>query len=274
MQISLAHVYAIIAVPGLLLAQPEPSEEKLTFEVASIKVNTSADTNRSINWTPGGELQCKHVPLRMLLTFAYNLQDFQVASLPGWSDSEFYDIFAKPSPEAAARETYPYSQEGIARLRRRTQSLLTERFGLVLHTEDRERSVYALVVSKGGPKLGPSKPAENLPASGPDGPQMSWNDRRLTCKNVTMQRFAEGLLSDRMGRTVVDRSGLTGAYDFKMEYVPDETRPRATGDTAANVPEGPTFLTALKEQLGLQLENAKAAVKMIIVDQVQHPTAN
>jgi uncharacterized protein (TIGR03435 family) len=254
---------AILFMPWLAPAQPT-SEPSVTFEVASIKLNTTAETNRSINWAPGGQLNCTNVPLRMLVTFAYDLRDYQIAGLPAWADSDFYNILAKPSAEEAAKEANVHSQVSLARLRRRTQALLAERFGLTVHTEEREMSVYALVVAKGGPKLGEAKPADNLPESGPDGPQITWNSQRVRCKNVTMKRFAETMVSARMGRSVIDKTGLTGAYEFNMEYGPDEA-------TDAN---RPPFQTALQEQLGLKLETVKAPVKTLMIDKVEKPTAN
>jgi uncharacterized protein (TIGR03435 family) len=241
--------------------------------VASIKPNTSLSTNQSINFAPGGQLNCTNVSLRLLLTFAYDVRDYQLVNVPGWAAAEHYDVFAKPALEDIPHEPPEHSTAGIARLRSRTQALLADRFGLVLHTENREVPVYHLVVAKGGPKLGDPKPAESVTATGPDGPQISWNNTKVTCKNVTMQRFAEVVLSSRMGHDVVDKTGLTGAYAFRMEFVPDEGPPKNSGDTVS-VDPGPSFLSALREQLGLRLETGKGQVPFLVIDKLERLSPN
>ena len=258
----------IAILPALLPAQS--TETRPNFEVASIKVNTTLSSNRSINFAPGGQLNCTNVPLRMLMQFAYDVRDYQLANLPSWADTEPYDILAKPSEDAIAKDPPANSQASTAQLRLRTQALIAERFGMVLHTEEREMPVYHLVVAKSGSKLGEGKPADNLPVRGPDAPQLSWNGVRVIAKNLTMQRFCDGMLSDRMRRTVIDKTGLSNAYDFKMEFVPDEVTTKAGAEAAT----GPSFLTALQEQLGLRLEGAKGPVKVLVVDKVEKPTAN
>ena len=132
--------------------------------------------------------------------------------------------------------------------------------------------VYHLVVAKGGSKLGEGRPADNLPTRGPDAQQLSWNNTRVIAKNLTMQRFCDGMLSPRMRRMVIDKTGLPNAYEFKMQFVPDEVAAtKASADTDA---AGPSFLTALQEQLGLRLEAAKGPVKIFVVDKVEKPSAN
>jgi uncharacterized protein (TIGR03435 family) len=260
----LVYLFLAASLPALVNGQ--------SFDVATIKVNTTTvNGNRSINWAPGGQLNCVNVPLRMLMQFAYDLRDYQFTNLPGWADTEGYDIIAKPSPEAVQQDPPPNSQAAMALLRQRTQALIAERFGLALHTEEREMPIFTLVVAKGGPKLGEGKPADNLPTRGPDGPQMSWNNTRVICKNCTMQRFCDGMLSARMRRTVIDKTGLTGAYEFKMEFVPDEVATKASAETDTT---GPSFLTALQEQLGLRLEAGRGSVKILVVDKLEKPSAN
>lgn len=168
---------------------------------------------------------------------------------------------------AAAAEAPGYSPANIEKLRARVRALLAERFGLAHHIESKEMSIFALVVAKGGPKLTGTTTA--------NGPQISVNDRRLTCKKVTMQRFADVVLAGRMGRRVLDKTGLTAEYDFNMEFVPDEGAPKAVSDPPASSElAGPSFQTAMQEQLGLRLEPAKGPVDFLVIDQVQRPSAN
>lgn len=257
---------AIALLPVAITAQT-PDAKPLPFEVASVKLNTDlSNTNLSINFAPGGQLNCSNVPLRMLITFAYDMRDYQVVNAPGWADTDHFDIVAKPSAEDAVHEPSHYTDASTERLRLRTRALLAERFGLKLREEKREMPVYSLVVAKGGPKLQPT-------TSNTADTQMTMNNTRLICRKVTMERFATHMLSSRMGRPVIDNTGLTGEYDFKMEFQP-EPRASAPSADAAPAPSGPSFLTALEEQLGLRLVSAKGPVPFLIVEHVEKPSAN
>jgi uncharacterized protein (TIGR03435 family) len=258
----------VLCLAAVLFAQSQNPEPHLEFEVASVKANTSSSTNSSINNHAGGVLDCVNVTFRQLISFAYDVRDYQILNAPGWAATEHYDILAKPSAADAAAEPTGKVPSPAAgeRLRRRTQALLADRFGLVLRTESREMSVYALVVANGGPKLTESKTEV--------GPQMSWNDRKLTCKKVTIQRFAEAMIASRLNRYVVDKTGLSGEYDFQMEFVPDPP-PSKPGDPAASSdPAGPSFETALQEQLGLKLVTTKAPVPFLAIEKADRPSAN
>jgi uncharacterized protein (TIGR03435 family) len=125
----------------------------------------------------------------MLIRFAYTLGDYQILNAPGWTESEGYDILAKPAPRP---EPDPWaSEEGQRRLRESTKALLAERFGFQAHIETRESPIYALVVAKGGPKLKPSVEKQM---------QITTNNTNVICTRATMARFAAIVLSARMGR--------------------------------------------------------------------------
>jgi uncharacterized protein (TIGR03435 family) len=230
------------------------------FEVASIKPNTSMGNNISINRSPGGGLRATNVPLRMLITFAYDIRDHQLVGGPGWINDYRYDIVAKPPGGAeAVAEPKGFSMQEFELIRKRTQALLADRFKLAFHTETREMPVYALVVGKNGAHLEPSK-SENMSIQGSTGV--------LRCKKISMKEFADRALGNRMGRTVLDKTGLTGEYDFEIKYAEDRGA-AATADVS-----GPDFLTALQEQLGLKLEPQKGPVPVIVVDRVEKATEN
>jgi uncharacterized protein (TIGR03435 family) len=241
-----------------LAAQEAP---QLTFEVASVKLNrTDTNGNHSIDRAPAGQLKAENTPVKMLIRFAYTLGDYQILNAPGWTESEGYDILAKPAPGA---EPDPWaSEEGQRRLRERTKALLAGRFGLQAHIESRESPIYALVVAKGGPKLKPSAEKQM---------QISTNNTNVICTRATMARFAAIVLCARMGRAVVDRTGLAGEYDFRMDFVPDPVPGKSGGDST---PTGPSFITALQEQLGLRLEPAKGPADFLVIDHVERPSAN
>jgi uncharacterized protein (TIGR03435 family) len=234
-------------------AVAQTTEPPPSFDVASVKVNTTMSTNSSINDAPGGKLDCGNVTLRMLISFAYNVRDYQILGAPSWAGLERYDVLAKPSAEDVAKESQnsngPAANE---RLRQRTQKLLAERFGLAAHMQNREMPVYALVVANGAPKLAEST-AER--------PQMSWNNERVQCKKTGMKRFAEILLASRLNRFVVDKTDLAGEYDFEMHF-------------AANDAEGPSFESALQDQLGLKLITTKATVPFLVIDKADRLLVN
>lgn len=230
------------------------------FEVASIKPNTSMGNNMSINRSPGGGLTCTNVTLRMMITFAYDIRDHQLTGGPGWMDSDRYDIVAKaPHVENAPPEPKGFSMEEFRVIRERMQALLADRFQLKFHTETRELPVYALVVAKNGPHLELSK-SDHMGITGQSG--------ILKCKKITMQDFAMRALADRLGRTVLDKTGLTGEYDFEIKYTEDRGAASAAGVS------GPDFLTAMQEQLGLKLEQQKGPVQVIVVDRAEKASAN
>lgn len=241
-------------------AAPEPA---LAFEVASVKPNATLDPDVSINRTPGGGLDAVNVSVRMLITFSYRIRDQQLIDAPSWLDSNRYDIHAKPPAGESARTDF-FDTTGAERVRLRTQALLADRFKLQLRSETREMPVYVLMVAKHGPK-----PALKRWQEGDEpGPQNIGRVNSYTAKKVSMKAFAEGYLSSRMGRVVLDQTGLGGDFNFKLEFVPDQAGRGAPDLT------GPTFLDALEDQLGLKMEPGKAPVKVFVIEHVERPGPN
>ena len=240
---------------------PEP---ELAFEAASVKPHTTPDPNVSINRTPGGGLDAVNVSVRMLITFSYRIRDQQLIGAPGWLDADRYDIHAK-SPAGEPARTDFFDTTGGERVRLRTQALLAERFKLQLRSETREMPVYVLTVAKHGPK-----PALKRWREGDEpGPQNIGGVNSYTAKKVSMKAFAEGYLSSRMDRVVLDQTGLSGDFNFKLEFVPEQPgRGGATDGT------GPTFLDALEDQLGLNMKPRKDPVKVLVIEHVERPGAN
>jgi uncharacterized protein (TIGR03435 family) len=247
----------ILAIAATCWAQAE-------FEVASVKPNTTMDGGMSINRSLGGGFSAKNVTLQMLVTFAYDIRPHQLSGGPGWMESDRFDIVARPSAEDAAAEpkTYNSNDGSTERLQQRVQKLLADRFKLAIHTETKEMPILALVVAKGGPHLKDSDPASV-------GPQIHGQQGQLTGKKVPMKMFAEKILAQRMGRNVVDKTGLTGEYDFEIKYVEDRGAAAAATDVS-----GPDFLSAMQDQLGLKLESQKGPVQVIVVDHAEKATAN
>lgn len=232
------------------------------FEVASIKPSNSEDRRPRGNFPNPGQFSQANITVRKLIQMAYSIKDFQISGGPGWIGSDFYDINAKPSA--------PATQEQLAAM---IQSMLAERFQLVIRRETKEMPVYALVVSKGGRKL---KEADEA------APKIIRIRRGLLTAPQADMSLRAAQLSNFLGRAVIDKTGLTGRYDLKLEWVPDEYQvamfsgmgvPEGFGAPPADW-HGPSLFTALEEQLGLKLESQKGPVEMFAIERVERPSAN
>lgn len=233
------------------------------FQVASIQPNHSGDSSMGITIEPGGRFVADNATAKMLVTVAYRLRDDQVSGLPKWAESEHFDISAKPPVEGEVRPD---------QVRAMLRSLLAERFHLVLHTETRDLPGYALVVAKDGPKMKPSNAA--APESGGEPqPQVRGSRGDLTAENVTMDTLADDL-SDIVEKNVVDKTGLTGRYDFHLAFMPQRRLPPGTHlDTTGNS-NAPSIFTAVQEQLGLKLEEQRGPVEIFLIDKLEKPAEN
>lgn len=272
------------------LAQSTASDKAdLKFEVASIKPADPDSRNSGIRVIPGGGLQLTNIPLRMLVTFAYNVQRFQVSGGPDWIDKEKYDILAKPEHPEGPSDLKKVSDGDFKvleeQLRERARSLLAERFQLAVHRETKEGPIYALVVAKGGPKLTESKEQ----GAGPR--HMMLGRGRLNVQRSSTEMLAKSL-ADSLGRPVIDRTGLTKNYDFELNWTPEPGEggnfgPGGPGGPGGPPPpgeklertstpdlSGPSIFTAVQEQLGLKLESTKGPVPMIVIDKMEKPSAN
>jgi uncharacterized protein (TIGR03435 family) len=150
-----------------------------------------------------------------------------------------------------------------------TQKLLADRFNLKFHYEQRELSVYALTVGKAGPKMTRS-------LGNPEGPPDDEFSRSAWMKetNTTMAEFTKAL-QYVLERPVVDHTGLTGRWDFRVQWTPDESQfggivPSSSGNPNA----APGLFTAIQEQVGLKLELVKALAEVLVIDHVEKPSAN
>jgi uncharacterized protein (TIGR03435 family) len=240
-----------------------PATKVTPFGVASIKPNRSGDLNSGFRRFVGGELNTTNITLKMLISFAYDLPQDRILQGPSWLDSEKYDILAKPDPD-------PGHAVDNSRLvvRLRTQALLADRFKLALHKDMRQLTIFKLLVDKDGPK--------HLDAAKGGAPDWVNNGRHVDCQALTMELFAKGFLTEQMRSPVIDETGIKGSFDFSMGWVPDEHSPgKPEGEPSpASGPSGPSFFTALREQLGLKLEAGKGPVEVLIVDHAERPSQN
>lgn len=263
-----------------------PITGNMAFEVASVKANNSGTPNVQIGLQPGGRFTATNVPLRQLIIFAYQLQNFQIVDAPDWTRNERFDILAKAEAPVAPA---PLGTVGPIQLMMR--SLLAERFALKTHTETRELPIYELRVVRSGGQLGPQLKPSTVDCAqvggrrggGPPAPPAP--GERPTCGlmggfgqiragSMGMSELARNL-SGQVQRVVIDRTGLTGRYDFDLTFTPDQI-PQGPPPPGVPAPtfdlNGPSIFTALQEQLGLKLESTRGPVEVLVIDSVSRPT--
>ena len=273
-------------------ASPAPGS---AFEVASIKRNTSGTGNMTIQMAPGGRLNFVNVPVRNLIVRAYGVQPFQVIGGPAWLANDRFDVIAKAEGDAT-----PAQSNAMLR------ALLADRFKLVVRTETRELPVYHLVKARADGQLGPElKPAAvdcgpgargrgAPPAGGPGGPgrgpvpgpgagaagcQMMMAPGRVIVGGQPIATLANAL-ANQVGRPVIDKTGLSGAYDLALSFMPDGggrggpvgAPPPGAPPIPPVDPDAPSLFTALQEQLGLKLESERGPVDVVVIDSVAQPT--
>ena len=290
--LGVAGIVAIAApiVFGLVSTTPQSASPKaedaagkaFTYEVASIKPEKSGGMGFRVMNTPDGFTA--DTTVQMLIRIAYGIEDNQISGAPGWVNSDKYDVEAKMD-QATANEVRKLSednQQEPAR-QRMLQALLADRFKLTTHRETKELPIYSLAVAKGGPKLHEAKPGDTYPngIKGPNGRPgghlMRMGRGELTAQSIELAQLGH-LLSEQMGRTVIDNTGLKGHYDFTLKWTPDRSTPMlsgATGSDSAPLPDsGPSIFTAIQEQLGLKLESQKGPVELLVIDHVEKPSEN
>lgn len=222
------------------------------FEVVSVKSNTSASASSSSR-NLGSRYTATNVTVVQLLRNAYGIQEFEIAGGPRWMGVDRFDIEATVPAGSKPTDWQPM-----------LQTLLAERFKLTFHREQRQASIYSLVVAKGGHKLTPGDPAK---CPNPAGCGFNASPTQIVGDSVSMSQLA-ARLSRSIGIHVVDNTGLPGLFDLKLEWtVEDQFVGR--GATAS-----PTIFPAIQEQLGLRLESARGPVDTLVIDRVERPTEN
>jgi uncharacterized protein (TIGR03435 family) len=279
----------------------EAAGVKMAFDVASVKQNLSSDaahTNvnlSALDGSPatGGFLSSVNFPLSSYIQFAYKLTPGQTdllgSQLPKWATADRFDI------EARAEGNPTRDQMRLV-----MQSLLADRFKVAVHFETRQLPVFALVLEKpgkAGPQLTPHtddtcaastpSPTPGVPSTPPAkkdgwfapcggvGAMPESGRMRVGSRNLTMGQIASMLPATAMGsldRPVFDETGLSGTFDFRIEFTPQldgPLPPNFQPDTS-----GPTFLEALREQLGLKLDRRTGPVEVLVIDYVEEPAPN
>ena len=246
------------------------------FDAASVKRAT--EPGGYMGAQPGGRFNARGVSLQDLIVFAYDVQPYQIVGGPAWLDIDRWDVTAAGAPEARASTLLALQQ------------LLADRFVLVVKHETREMPVYALTLSRSDGRLGPGLKRSSFDC---EAAQAEARRTRVIPPEARTRCFANGrvgsiqmggtpmmvlapMLSTRLQRTVIDRTGLTGAWDLTLTYRPEIAAGAATADStpAAGDPNAPSLFTAMQEQLGLKLESTRAPVPVLVIDRAEFAREN
>jgi uncharacterized protein (TIGR03435 family) len=261
------------------LSKPKARPE---FEVASVKFNRNCVGDQQYEKLSPGRVSVTCIALGNLIQAAYGRfadgvsskpKRLRLFNAPDWTGSDKYDILAKASGEAPMEQMFGPM----------LQSLLEDRFKLKVHYDIRELPVYAMTVAKGGLKIQPSKAGSCIPLDLNHANQPSPNfcgrlilrpdgTRRVDdAYGMSMTDIAVRLLSNRLDRPVIDRTGIPGMFDAHLEFsmdvpVSDPAEPAGAG--------GPSIFTAVQEQLGLKLSPANGPVEVLVIDHAEKPSEN
>jgi uncharacterized protein (TIGR03435 family) len=250
------HLGALCVAPQ---AFAQSATKALEFEIASVRPANPDVRTSNVLLGAGESLTVVNVPLQKIIMYAYDIRDFQMAGGPGWIGVERYDIAAKaaivdrPASETST-ETDDQRKGSVTRVRERLRSLLSDRFSLRTHFEQRERAVLRLRIAKGGPKLSED--------ANPQG-RVSTVDGHIQGYGAPLSMLVTQL-SMATGLIVQDETGLDGRYDFVLDFAPDNAD---LSDTR------PSIITAVS-QLGLRLERANGPVNILVIDHIARPSAN
>lgn len=233
------------------------SAQTPSFDVASIRPNTSAAGISAIRIT-AGRASMENVSLKKVLLNAYGIPDDREYAIdgPDWLTSEHFDIEAK----------FP-ADTPVPQIRQMLQTMLADRFKLSLHRETRQLPMFSLMLAKNGPKIHPSAEGDS---------RTSGRAGHFEAAKITMPKLAD-LISKQAGLPVVDATGLSGVFDFTLDWSPTSDFKIASADSggASGTDTGPSIFTALQEQLGLRLEPGKGPAEVLIVDRIEKtPTEN
>lgn len=271
----------LIRVIGSLLlvasvgAQVAPPQQK--FEVASVKANTSGQALPGLPRLTPGRTTLTNIGLRQLINMSHGIQPFQLDGLPSWAENARFDITATSRGDASVNDL-------LAMVR----ALLVDRFQLVTRRDTRQMDVYSLMqVAPGSSKLKPSEADCQAAATTPLTPAA--DDKRPRCQILPMtgrgRVIATGarlsnltnILTNVVGRQVVDKTGLTGPFNVNLTWTPDpgmQARPAGVPAVAPVQPDGPSIFTALEEQLGLRLVSGRGPVEMLVIERLEPPSSD
>jgi uncharacterized protein (TIGR03435 family) len=247
------------------------------FDVATIKPSDPPSISytiggisyapKSFHFTPGGGLQTTGSTVKDLIVTAYDVHPSQIQGGPPWAAVDRYDVTAKVTEGDGnpATLTDAERQKWTERIRLRTRALLASRFNLAVHKETRESAMYELNVDKNGPKADALKES-----SGTLG--ISFRGNVMSSNGGDMHELVL-LLSSQLQKPVVDKTGLTGKYDFTLRWATEQLS-LVPGTPTGDPDKSPSIFTALREQLGLHLDSTKGPLEVLVIDRAEKPSEN
>ncbi len=221
-----------------------------TFDVASIKPSLDPPGSVVAIYESKSGINAKNVTLKRCVRGAYHVPESQIAGGPKWADQDRYNIEAKTTTPSGDHE-----------LMAMLQTLLADRFQLVLHREQRPTAGYRLIPAKGGLKAKASSPDQNSVGHSSRG--------HIETQGCSMSELAFKL-AEVLQQAVVDATGIAGRFDFKLDWTPDELQAKQPSAESTS----PSIFTALQEQLGLRLEAGKVPAEILVIDSAVKPSAN
>jgi len=274
------------------IAEALPEWAPVPFEVSTIK--PSAPDEQGYGRITGHQIETRAIPLMFLITFGWDLNPNDkedIANAPKWLDTTKFDIVAKAGDNVPVDKFASGNLINYEALRSMLRAMITDRFQMKWHMEDRPVTAYTLIAVK--PKLAPTKdPTERTRCKegpGPDGKDLRIAspilNRLLTCQNMTIAQIGDELQHVANGyiyNPVLDGTGLKGSYDFTLSFssadkiLPDTAGPANKSDSNSADPNGAlSVFDAINRQLGLKLEKTKRPYPVLVIDHIEEtPTAN
>lgn len=268
------HILLVALLLPLVTAQsstPAPQDARPRFETASVKPNLSKEPGIMRRPSPG-RVFYSNAPIHTLVEEAYTTRPDRIFGYPNWVEKERFDVIATYSPDRQRQ------------VRQMLQTLLEERFSLRVHREMRDLPVYELVKARADGQLGPGLRPSTVDCA-------PTADKRSPCRLDFRPGLVRGVgmgwgngepLALNIGvwdRPIIDKTGLSGAFDIDLQWTPDpaqardaDAAARAAAAIAATPGDRVSIFTALQEQLGLRLQPARAALEVLIIDRVERPT--
>ncbi len=238
-----------------------PAPIRRVFEAATIKPTEPENSHLQIS-LPGSQVSVEGFTLKDLIAFAYQLDRSQILGGPKWMASDRYDVLGKPDTAA---------KPSLGDVRLLLQTLVEDRWQLKFHRERKEMPVLVLTVAKGGPKM---KARTEGDGGGATRLALKGGGPNLPARNASMKQLAELLQSFVFERPVLDKTGLTGSFDFTLTWKPEPDQFRGKGESMVSNPDDPDIFKALQEQLGLKLDSSKEQTEVIVIDSVERPSDN
>jgi uncharacterized protein (TIGR03435 family) len=261
----------LVLLPALFCAAQTIRPSFTSFEVATIKpvALDEPKAGRYMRMQSAHRFEVVNYTVNGLIAAAFDLNPRAISGGPAWSDSDRYDVMA-----LAPGDLRPTYDEQMAMLRK----LLVDRFNLSFRWEKKTFSIYELTVAKGGPKLTPSTAAfdeaANVTSTVFPAKSGGVDHVLMPARNVSMHHFVATLQRAILDRPVVDKTGLSGRYDFDLEWTPDESQFGGALPPGAPDSDKPGLFAAVQQQLGLRIEAARGPLDVLVIEKLERPSPN